>query len=192
MPTSVWAELGAVAGRRAAQQGQPSDCEGPLGLDGGSPAPSPLPLCTGPWEHQAWHCPWRPVLGTLAWDYAPEKGPAHCHTWTAPRYARVGAIRAAAPVLGRPAVPPTGHMALGGTAALGGGVRGRPSAELPGVGAPPPACSQHAAYLVPSAKSQTETGLGVTREVTSVRFFFTCGAFFIYSRNPLEIKLQEI
>lgn len=63
MPTSVWAELGAVAGRRAAQQGQPSDCEGPLGLDGGSPAPSPLPLCTGPWEHQAWHCPWRPVLG---------------------------------------------------------------------------------------------------------------------------------
>lgn len=122
--------------------------------------------------------------GTPAWDYAPEKGPAHCHTWTAPRYARVGAIRAAAPVLGR--------MALGGTAALGGGVRGRPSAELPGVGAPPPACSQHAAYLVPSAKSQTETGLGVTREVTSVRFFFTCGAFFIYSRNPLEIKLQEI
>lgn len=48
MLTSVWAELGAVAGRRVAQQGQPSDCEGPLGLDGGSPAPSPSPCAPGP------------------------------------------------------------------------------------------------------------------------------------------------
>lgn len=42
---------------------------------------------------------------------------------------------------------------------------------------------------LPSAKSQTETELGVTHEVMNASLFFTCGVFFIYSPNPLKIKL---
>lgn len=44
---------------------------------------------------------------------------------------------------------------------------------------------------LPSAKSQTEIELGVTHEVMSVSLFFTCGVFFIYSPNPLKIKLEK-
>lgn len=51
----------------------------------------------------------------------------------------------------------------------------------------PAHCTLHT--RLPSAKSPTEIELGVAHEVMSVSLFFTCGVFFIYSQNPLKIKL---
>lgn len=75
---------------------------------------------------------------------------------------------------------------------LGGGARGWPlHCASPVSGPHPPTCRQHATYLVPSAKSPTEIGLGLTHEVMSVRLFFTCGVFFIYSPNPLRLNFKR-
>lgn len=142
------------------------------------------------------------LSGSTALEASPGKGPARsshvnsvqmCPVWRGAKlWSQLRGCPAVLP-LGRAAGWLSGGVTRGGTfpswgvgwplwAVMPQGARGARSL----------ACRPHAAGLFPPptpAKSQTEIELGVTHEVMSVSLFFTCGVFFIYSRNPPKITL---